>query len=155
MTQNFNAQHGAGRRKRDGEVLRGGLSSDLGFSVRDREEHLRRGAEVARLMNEQGLIAIAAFVSPLEVHRQRATEVIGKGAVVGVFCDAPVDVCEARDDDELYARAHRGELTNVSGVDSPYDQPQDDFLRLDTAKSSVEENVAAVVKQLKDRGLIG
>jgi bifunctional enzyme CysN/CysC len=139
----------------DGEVLRRGLNSDLGFSVRDREENLRRGSEVARLMNEQGLIALAAFVSPLDIHRQRATEVIGKDSFVGVFCDAPAEVCEGRDDEDLYARARRGELTNVSGVDSPYDRPSGDYLVLDTAKRSVEENVAAVLEELRSRGLIG
>ena len=139
----------------DGEGLRRGLNSDLGFSARDREENLRRGAEVARLLNEQGLIAIAAFVSPLDVHRQRANEVIGEGSLVGVFCDAPRSVCEERDEEELYARAQRGELKNVTGVDSPFDRPSDDFVRLDTAERSVDENVAAVLQQLKSRGLIG
>ena len=139
----------------DGEGVRRGLNSDLGFSARDREENLRRGAEVARLLNEQGLIAIAAFVSPLDVHRQRANEVIGEGSLVGVFCDAPRSVCEERDEEELYARAQRGELKNVTGVDSPFDRPSDDFVRLDTAERSVDENVAAVLQQLKSRGLIG
>ncbi len=138
----------------DGEMLRRGLNSDLGFSARDREENLRRGAEVARLLNEQGLIAIAAFVSPLDYHRQRATDVIGEGLFAGVFCDAPAEVCEERDDEELYARAHRGELKNVSGVDSPYDRPSDAYLRLDTAGRSVDENVDAVLEHLRGRGLI-
>jgi len=139
----------------DGEVLRRGLNSDLGFSTRDREENMRRGAEVARMLNEQGLIAIAAFVSPLDVHRQRASEVIGEDSFVGVFCDAPLAVCEERDEEELYARAHRGQLKNVSGVDAPFDRPPDDYLPVDTAERSVDENVAAVLQKLKSRGLIG
>jgi bifunctional enzyme CysN/CysC len=138
----------------DGEALRRGLNSDLGFSARDREENLRRGAEVARLLNEQGLIAITAFVSPLDVNRSRATQVIGENAFIGVFCDAPQAVCEERDEEGLYARAHAGELKNVSGVDAPFDRPSGDYLVLDTAERSVEENVAAVLEQLKSRGLI-
>jgi len=138
----------------DGEVLRRGLSSDLGFSARDREENMRRGAEVAHMLNEQGLIAISAFVSPLDVHRQRASQVIGEEQFVGVFCDAPLAVCEERDEEELYARAHRGELKNVSGVDSPFDRP-DDYLSVDTAQRSVDQNVAAILQELKSRGLVG
>jgi adenylylsulfate kinase len=131
------------------------MNSDLGFSTRDREENMRRGAEVARLLNEQGLIAIAAFVSPLDVHRQRAREVVGEDSFVGVFCDAPLAVCEERDEEELYARAHRGQLKNVSGVDAPFDRPSEDFLPVDTAQRTVDENVAAVLQKLKSRGLIG
>ena len=138
----------------DGEVMRRGLNSDLGFSARDREENMRRGAEVARMLNEQGLIAISAFVSPLDVHRQRALQVIGQTLFVGVFCDAPQAVCEERDQEELYARAHRGEIKNVSGVDSPFDRPPDDYLSLDTAQRSVDENVAVVLQKLRSRGLI-
>ncbi|MCP3978653.1 MAG: sulfate adenylyltransferase subunit CysN [bacterium] len=138
----------------DGEVLRRGLNSDLGFSVRDRDENMRRGAAVARLLNDQGLIAIAAFVSPLDFHRQRAREAIGEDSFVGVFCDAPQAVCEERDEEELYSRAHRGELKNVSGVDSPFDRPSDDYLALDTDQRSVDENVATILQQLKSRGLI-
>ena len=74
-------------------------------------------------------------------------------AFVGVFCDAPQAVCEERDEEELYARAHRGELKNVSGVDSPFDRPSDDYLTLDTAQRSVDESVAAVLQQLKSRGI--
>jgi len=138
----------------DGEVLRRGLNSDLGFSARDREENMRRGAEVAHILNQQGLIAIAAFVSPLDAHRKRASEVIGEDSLVGVFCDAPQSVCEERDEEELYARAHRGELKNVSGVNSPFDRPSDEYLVIDTAESAADDNVAAVLRQLKARGLI-
>ena len=139
----------------DGEVLRRGINSDLGFSARDREENMRRGAEVARLLNVQGIIAIAAFVSPLDVHRRRVIDVIGEESFVGVFCDAPQTVCEERDQEELYARAHRGELKNVSGVDSPFEPPAEDYLTLDTAGRSVDENVAAVLELLEKRGLSG
>ena len=102
-----------------------------------------------------GLIVIAAFVSPLDAHRQKAAQVIGEDAFFGVYCDAPQDVCEQRDEEDLYGRAHRGELKNVSGVDSPFDAPGDDYLRVDTAANSVEESVAAVLAELKSRGLVG
>lgn len=138
----------------DGEALRRGLNSDLGFSARDREENLRRGAEVARVLNDQGVIAIAAFVSPLDFHRARAKEVIGEEAYFGVFCDASLDVCEERDQEDLYGRAKRGELTNVSGVDAPFDRPGDDHLMVDSAGRTVEENVAAILAELRKRGLI-
>ena len=138
----------------DGERLRRGVNSDLGFSHRDRQENLRRGAELARLMNQQGLITIAAFVSPLEVHRQSAREVIGADDFLEIYCDAPLQVCEDRDQEELYSRAREGELRNVTGIDSPYEPPEGADLVLDTGLLAVEENVARVMEELIKRGFV-
>ena len=138
----------------DGETLRRGLNSDLGFSARDREENLRRGSEVAKLLNQQGLIAIAAFVSPLSIHRQRAHDVIGEDSFVSIYCNASQEVCEERDQEELYSRAHSGELKNVTGVDSPFEAPENAALTLDSESKGVEENVALVIAELKKRGLL-
>jgi len=138
----------------DGESLRRGVNSDLGFSARDRQENLRRGAELARLMNDQGLITIAAFVSPLDMHRRRAREIVGDGRFFEIYCDAPQTVCEERDQEGLYSRAREGELTNVTGVDSPYEPPEKADLVLDTSEPSVERNVLRVTEELSRRGFL-
>ena len=131
-----------------------GVNSDLGFSPRDRQANLRRGAELARLMNQQGLITIAAFVSPLDVHRQSAREVIGPDDFLEIYCDAPQQVCEERDQEGLYSRAREGELRNVTGIDSPYEPPENADLVLDTSARVIDENVARVMEELVKRGFI-
>jgi len=125
----------------DGEILRTGLSCDLGFSAADRWEHQRRAAEVARLCNDQGLISVASLVSPLEADRAQVRRIIGEDRFLEVYCDAPVEVCEARDDQGLYARARAGEIDNVTGIDAPYEVPKNPSLVLDTVSTSIEENV--------------
>jgi bifunctional enzyme CysN/CysC len=139
----------------DGETLRTGLSSDLGFSGQDRWENQRRAAEIARLCNELGLITIAALVSPLAADRAQAERIVGEERFVEVFCNAPLAVCEQRDSEGLYARARAGELDNVTGVDAPYEAPAAADVVLDTAGTSVEQNVAALVRALEQRGLLG
>jgi bifunctional enzyme CysN/CysC len=138
----------------DGENLRRGVNSDLGFSPRDRQENLRRAAELARLMNQQGLITIAAFVAPLEAHRRSARETIGADDFLEIHCDAPQEVCEERDQEGLYSRAREGELRNVTGIDSPYEPPENADLVLDTSARAVDENVARVIEELIKRGFI-
>jgi bifunctional enzyme CysN/CysC len=139
----------------DGETLRTGISSDLGFSGQDRWENQRRAAEIARLCNELGLITIAALVSPLAADRAQAERIVGEERFVEVFCNAPLAVCEQRDSEGLYARARAGELDNVTGVDAPYEPPQSADVVLDTAGASVEQNVAVLVEALVQRGLLG
>jgi len=137
----------------DGEVLRSGVSRDLGFSPDDRWEHQRRAAEIARLDNELGVISIVALVSPLESDREEARRIVGPERFLEIHCDAPVAVCEARDPEQLYARARRGEIAQFTGVDAPYEPPKAPMLRLDTAGPPLEASVAAVLAELGRRGL--
>jgi bifunctional enzyme CysN/CysC len=138
----------------DGEQLRRGLSSDLGFSGPDRVENLRRASELAKLFNEQGLIVIAAFVSATKASRERARAAVGAERFFEVWCDAPLEVCEQRDDTRLFARARAGELANVTGIDHAYEAPANADLRLDTARASVESNVTKLLAALVARGLL-
>ena len=138
----------------DGEVLRLGINTDLGFSGADRWENQRRAAELARLDNDTGLITIIALVSPLDSERDQARRIVGEERFVGVFCDAPLEVCEQRDEDGLYARARAGEITNVTGVDAPYEAPAAADVVLDTVNDSLEANVEKVLAHLRERGFL-
>jgi bifunctional enzyme CysN/CysC len=138
----------------DGETLRRGLSRDLGFRDADRRENLRRAAEVARLNADAGLITIVALVSPLAADRRQARAIVGDDRFVEVFCDAPLAVCEARDEDGLYVRARAGEATNVTGVDAPYEPPTAPDLRLDTGNCALAPNLDTVVALLRRRGML-
>jgi bifunctional enzyme CysN/CysC len=139
----------------DGEILRRGLSRDLGFRGADRWENQRRAAEVARLNAESGLITIVALVSPLAAERQQARAIVGADRFVEVFCDAPLAVCEARDQDGLYARARAGEIANVTGVDAPYEAPTAPEVRLDTEREGLAANLDRVLAALRQRGMLG
>lgn len=138
----------------DGEVLRGGISADLGFSARDRAENLRRTAALSRMLLDQGLVTICAFVSPDAVQREEARRVIGEDRFLEVFCDAPLSVCEERDEDGLYAEARAGRIQNVTGIDAPYDRPTKPDVELDTATINVETNLKLLIDELERRGLL-
>ena len=133
----------------DGENMRLGVSRDLGFSSRDRSENVRRTAELARLVNDQGLIAIAALVAPSAAVRDRARELIGTERFVEVFLDPPLEVCRARDHAGLYEAADRGEIRQFPGVSAPYDKPADADLVLDTSRLDVDACVRAVMAWLE------
>ena len=135
----------------DGQNMRRGISRDLGFSVADRSENLRRSAEAAKLLNDAGLICLAAFLAPEESVRQKAAEVVGRERFVVVHLDAPVDVCRARDQEGLYSKADSGEIANFPGVSAPYETPPKPDLVLDTAKLPVDECVKQVIALLAER----
>lgn len=116
----------------DGDNLRHHLNHDLGFTEADRTENLRRAAEVARLMNDVGLIVVTAFISPLRSDREMARTIIGADRFVEVHVCTALDVCEARDPKGLYARARGGQIPQFTGVSSPYEAPAAPSLRLDT-----------------------
>lgn len=137
----------------DGDALREGLNRDLGFSVADRAENVRRVAEVARLMADAGLIVIVALISPFLADREMARALIGDGAFVEIFVDVPLEVAESRDPKGLYARARRGEIAQFTGLDSPYEAPIDPELRIDTAATTPEQAVALILATLARRGL--
>jgi len=138
----------------DGQNLRLGISRDLRFTADDRSENLRRGAEVARLINDAGLIAIAAFVAPSEEVRNKAGEVIGTDRWLVVHLDCPLEVCRQRDQDGIYAKADAGELDDFPGVSATYDRPPAADLTLPTHELPVDECVDRIVALLIQRGVI-
>jgi adenylylsulfate kinase len=132
----------------DGDNVRHGLNGDLGFSAADRRENIRRIAEVARLMNDAGLIVITAFISPWRADRAAARAIIGAAAFFEVHVGTPLAVCEARDPKGMYARARRGELAEFTGVSSPYEAPLAADLTLDMGQWSLAEAVAQLVGRI-------
>ncbi len=138
----------------DGENVRMGISRDLGFSAEDRSENLRRVSEVARLVNNQGLVAVAALVAPNSDVRGRARELIGPNRYIEVFLDTPVEVCRQRDPNGLYEAADRGEISHFPGVSATYERPTDMDLRLDTSTQSVRECVSEILRVLGERGFL-
>jgi bifunctional enzyme CysN/CysC len=138
----------------DGQNMRMHLSRDLGFSAQDRSENLRRSTEVARLMNEAGLLCICAFVAPDREIRNRVREAIGSERFLEVFVDAPVELCRERDQKGMYALADRGEIPGFPGVSAPYEAPESPDLRLDTATMDVAACVEKIVAALRERGIL-
>jgi bifunctional enzyme CysN/CysC len=138
----------------DGQSMRLGISRDLGFTAEERSENLRRSAEVARLMNDAGLICVAAFVAPSEEVRQKAAEVVGTEKFLVVHLSAPVEVCRQRDTEGHYPAADSGEIANFPGVSSPYEVPAQADLTLPTHEVPVEECVEQILELLRTRGVI-
>ncbi len=138
----------------DGQNLRRGISRDLGFTVDDRSENLRRTAEVAKLMNDAGLICLAAFLAPQEEVRQKAADVVGRQKFYVVHLDAPVEVCRQRDQEGLYAAADSGDIANFPGVSAPYEAPAAADLVLNTAELDVDECVERVIALLKSKQVV-
>ncbi len=141
----------------DGENLRLGLSGDLGFTALERSESVRRAAHIARICNDAGLVTIVALVSPYEADRRAARDIIGAKRFVEVYLSAPLEVCERRDQSGLYERARAGEIDHLSGVDAPYEAPQDEAvdLVLPTHELSVDEAVARLRQVLSARNVGG
>ncbi|MDW6020976.1 sulfate adenylyltransferase subunit CysN [Mesorhizobium sp. BAC0120] len=135
----------------DGDNVRHGLNRDLGFSEKDRVENIRRVAEVARLMADAGLIVLVSFISPFRAERQFARSIMGAGEFVEVFVDTPFDECAKRDPKGLYARALSGEIKNFTGLDSPYEAPENPEIHLETLGKSPEEMVDALENLLRER----
>lgn len=125
----------------DGDNVRHGLNSDLGFMPADRSENIRRIAEVAKLMNEAGLIVITAFISPIQTDRAMAKEIIGETKFREVYVSTPLMACEARDPKGLYAKARKGEITNFTGISAQYEAPNAPHLTLDTASASLRDHL--------------
>ncbi len=138
----------------DGENVRMGISRDLGFTAEDRSENLRRAAEIARLVNNQGIIAVAAFVAPDAAVRSRFRDLIGDGRYLEVFVDTPIEICRRRDTSGLYDRADDGEIVDFPGVTYVYDRDETYDLRLDAGANTVGESVTAIVEMLASRGML-
>jgi len=138
----------------DGDNVRHGLNKDLGFTVEDRVENIRRVAEVARLMVDAGLIVMVSFISPFRSERRMARALVEKGEFIEVFVDTPLAQAEARDAKGLYKKARRGELKNFTGIDSPYEAPEDPEIRLDTTQLAPEAAASRVIAYLREAGII-
>lgn len=138
----------------DGDNVRHGLCSDLGFSLEDREENLRRVGETSKLMVEAGIMVLTAFISPLRKDRERVRSLFPHGDFLEVYCAASLEVCESRDPKGLYKRARSGEIGEFTGVSSPYEAPVNPELSCDTGGVSVEDNVEQVLAMLRKRGVL-
>jgi bifunctional enzyme CysN/CysC len=138
----------------DGDNVRHGLNKDLGFTDVDRVENIRRIGEVAKLMVDAGLIVGTAFISPFRAERMMARALVGEGEFIEIFVDAPLAVAEERDPKGLYKKARRGDLKNFTGIDSPYEGPENPELRIDTTTATPEEAAVAVVAFLQARGVL-
>lgn len=132
----------------DGDNLRHGLNSDLGFSAGDRAENIRRAAEAARLMAEAGLVTIVSLISPYRAEREAARGIAGDIPFVEVFIDTPLSVCEARDPKGLYDRARSGAIPNFTGVSAPYEAPHAADIVVTTEGRRVEDSAAALIADL-------
>jgi bifunctional enzyme CysN/CysC len=137
----------------DGDNIRHGLNSNLGFSPDDRVENIRRVSEVAKLMADAGTVVITAFISPYRMDRRRAREIAleGNAEFIEVFVDAPLEVCEARDPKNLYKKARAGEIREFTGIDAPYEAPDDPEIVVRTDEQTVDESVATILEQLLPR----
>jgi len=135
----------------DGDNVRHGLNSNLGFSHEDRTENIRRVAEVAHLMNDAGLIVISAFISPYREDREVARRIIGAERFLEVHVSTALAVCEERDPKGIYKRARAGQIADFTGITSPYESPADPVLTLDTALAEVPSCIEAVLGILMPR----
>jgi bifunctional enzyme CysN/CysC len=137
----------------DGDNIRHGLNSNLGFAPDDRVENIRRVSEVAKLMADAGTVVITAFISPYRMDRSRAREIAleSNAEFIEVFVDAPLEVCEARDPKNLYKKARAGQIREFTGIDAPYEAPEDPEIVVHTDQQSVDESVATILEQLLPR----
>ncbi len=132
----------------DGDNIRSGLCSDLGFSDADRVENIRRIAEVSKLMMDAGLIVMTAFISPFRADRELARELIGADHFIEVYVNTPLDVCETRDPKGLYKKARAGFIANMTGINSAYEAPEAPELSIDTSQAHATEALVGNIKQL-------
>ncbi|SFP23768.1 sulfate adenylyltransferase subunit CysN [Qipengyuania nanhaisediminis] len=132
----------------DGDNVRHGLNKDLGFTESDRIENIRRIGEVAKLMTDAGLIVLTAFISPFRADRQLVRDMMGEGEFIEIHVDTPLEVAEARDVKGLYKKAREGKLKNFTGIDSPYEEPEDPEIRVNTVAMSPEEAADYVISKI-------
>lgn len=138
----------------DGDNVRHGMCSDLGFSEEDRSENIRRIGEMSKLFIEAGIIALTAFISPYQKDRNRVRSLVEEGDFLEIYCHCPVEVCEERDVKGLYAKARAGEIKDFTGVSSPYEPPVEPELVLNTSWQSLQECVDKVIALLRQRNII-
>ena len=137
----------------DGDNIRHGLNKDLGFSPQDRTENIRRIGEVAKLFTSAAVINLTAFISPYRSDRQLARD-LQPDKFIEVFCDTSLDTCEERDPKGIYKKARSGEIKEFTGIDAPYEAPENPELRLDTGEMTIDECISKIIGYLGDRGII-
>ena len=138
----------------DGDNVRHGLCGDLGFSVHDRQENIRRIGEMAKLFMEAGVIVLTAFISPYRADRQRVRGMVERGDFIEIYCDAPIEVCESRDVKGMYKKARAGQIAEFTGISSPYEDPEHPDLTVETGRLELDECVRQVIGEMERRGLI-
>lgn len=132
----------------DGDNIRTGLNKDLGFSDEDRVENIRRIGEVAKLFVDAGVVVITAFISPFRAERASVIENLGAENVLQVYVNAPIEVCEQRDVKGLYAKARAGEIKNFTGIDSPFEAPENPDVEVHTDKEDLETSTSKILEKL-------
>jgi adenylylsulfate kinase len=138
----------------DGDNIRHGLNSDLGFSETDRTENIRRISEVSALFADAGLIVITSFISPFKEDRQRARHKVPDGAFIEIYLDTSLEVCEKRDPKNLYKKARKGEIPDFTGISSPYESPDKAEIVLDTGKLSLEDCINHILDYFLKNNII-
>ncbi|KPK11008.1 MAG: adenylylsulfate kinase [Myxococcales bacterium SG8_38] len=139
----------------DGDNIRHGLNSDLGFSPEDRVENIRRIGEVARLFADAGAVALSAFISPYREDRDCVRALLAPGAFVEIFVDTPLEVCEARDPKGLYRKARAGVISGFTGIDAPYEAPEHPEVHLKTENLTVDQSARLVIRYLEEHQILG
>jgi adenylylsulfate kinase len=138
----------------DGDNIRQGLCKDLGFSNEDRVENIRRIGEVSKLMMDAGLIVMTAFISPFRRDRRIVRDLVKEGDFIEIFCDTPLNVCETRDVKGLYKKARNGDITEFTGISSPYEKPDNPEIVLTTDIHSIDECVEKVLNYLVENRIL-
>lgn len=138
----------------DGDNVRHGLCGDLGFSSKDRIENIRRIGEMAKLFMEAGVIVLTAFISPYRADRERVRGMVEHGDFIEIFCNAPIEICEARDVKGMYKKARAGQIAEFTGISSPYEAPENPELSVNTGKEELNDCVKQVIGEMMQRGLI-
>lgn len=138
----------------DGDNIRMGLNKNLGFSKEDREENIRRIAEVAKLFVDAGIIVLTAFISPYRKDRNLARSLVEKEEFVEIYVKCPLEVCEKRDVKGLYEKARKGIIKQFTGIDDPYEEPENPEIVIETDKQTLEESANKVVSYLNEKGYL-
>ena len=138
----------------DGDKVRHGLCADLGFTLPERAENIRRIGEVARLFHEAGQVVLVSAISPLRADRERARALVPAGDFIEVYCRCPLAVCESRDPKGLYRKARAGQLADFTGISSPYEEPAAPDVLVDSSTASVEQEVQRLLSELERRGIL-
>lgn len=135
----------------DGDNIRTGLNKDLSFTDEGRVENIRRIGEVAKLMLDSGIIVLSAFISPFKSDRDQVKKIVGAEHYIEVFVDTPIEICEQRDVKGLYKKARAGEVKNFTGIDSPYERPENPDIIIPTHQLSVDESLALLLQLVEPK----
>jgi len=138
----------------DGDNVRHGLSGDLSFSDKDRKENLRRIGEVSKLFIEAGTIVLTAFISPFREERRKVRSMMPHGDFIEIYIDCPIEVCESRDVKGLYQKARDGEISQFTGISSPYEPPKAQELTVNTSQETLKESTIKILRLLNERGIV-